>query len=294
MTGDFLINTVEKSTMKNGKSYMRLKLYAPGGKLWPAVFWEDRDDLKSGQVVEVMAEESEYNKEPQLTIKALRISKKDPSDIFLPRTPYNIDGLYAELQGCISLVSDEKLRALLELATVDERWKRSPAATMMHHAYLGGLLEHTVNLCRLAKAVCELYPTLKRDLLLVACVLHDIGKMDEITCSTTLEYSTDGNLLGHIVIGLLRVEKWMDELAFDDELRRQVRHLIISHHGSQQYGSPKEPMTVEAQVFNNLDGIDANMGKMLAAISKTAPDKEWSEKTDFKQRLYLGPIAKAE
>jgi len=254
------------------------------------VFWDPGSTkFKSGQVIDALTEDSEFAGEHQLNVKAARVVDDDPGELFLPRTSYSIDGLYEELNKFVAEITSEPLRKLLELAVIDPRWKRTPAAKQIHHAVIGGLLEHVTNLCRLAYSLAVLYPKLKRDLLVTAAILHDIGKQDELSNGVTIEYTLDGEILGHIVIGLLRVDKWMDELKFNDELRRTVRHLIISHHGSPQYGSPKSPMILEAQVFNNMDGIDANIGKITAAIEKAGPDKEWSDKVDWKDRFYLGP-----
>jgi 3'-5' exoribonuclease len=189
----------------------------------------------------------------------------------------------------VTSVTNDHLKKLLEVAIDDQRWKRAPAAKQMHHAYLGGLLEHTVNLCRLADAVAKLYPILRRDLLITGAVLHDIGKQDEMSCGTTIEYTTPGELLGHIAIGMLRVAKWMDELEFSPELKLTVLHIIGSHHGNLNFGAIKQPAILEAQVFSNLDGVDAAIGKITALIEK-AGTKDWTDKQDFgSPRIYIGP-----
>lgn len=285
---EYLVNSAEQVVTKNGKKYLRMKLFAPGGKIWPAIWWDDREPPPAGKVVDVFAEIDSYQGQEQLKISALRILDKDPSDVFLPKTAYNIDELYAELVTFSKSV-DGKLGELLYRAVGDPRWKRSPAAQTIHHAVLGGLLEHTVNLCRLGDAVSKLYPDkINRNYMICAAILHDIGKMDELNCTTTIEYSVRGNLEGHIVIGLLRVNKWMEELEFDEHLRMIVSHLVLSHHGQQAFGSPKSPAILEAQIFNNLDGLDANMGKITAAIEKVGPDKEWTEPVNYKEKFYVG------
>jgi 3'-5' exoribonuclease len=288
MNGKYLINSVNKASTKNGKAYLRLQLYEPGGRSWKAVLWEDKD-LKSGQVIEAWVEEGEFGGEQQLNVKACRVVDDDPGDLFLPRTKQSVDGLFEELQGFVNSLDDQKLRLLLKVAIDDPRWKRAPAGKTMHHAYLGGLLEHTVNLCRLSDAVAKLYPTLRRELLIAASVLHDLGKMDEMSCGVTIEYTVEGQLLGHIAIGLLRTDTWMKELGFDKDLRLTVLHLIASHHGNLAYGAIKQPSIVEAQVFSNLDGIDANLGKMTALVEKAGADKEWTDKADWgSPALWLG------
>lgn len=287
--GTFMVQQCQSAATGRGKPYLRMKVYEKGGRLWPAMFWEGRDEYKSGSFLDVMAEESEYNGEKQLNILAARVvTGFDPLD-FLPKSKEDTTALRKELEGYVAEVADLKLRALLIMVLQDKRWDRSPAATTMHHAYLGGLIVHVVGLCRLSYAVAALYPSLRRDLLVTASVVHDFGKLEELESATTIEYTDQGNLIGHISLGLLRVDKYMDELGFDGELRMTVRHLIVSHHGQASYGSPKPPQILEAQVFCNLDGIDANLGKMLASIEKAGASKEWTDKAGFNDnRLYLG------
>src|SRR5437899_1164819 len=148
----YLINSVTKATTQRGKTYLRGQLYEPGGKSHKFVMWEDKD-FKSGQVIDALVEESEFNGETQLNIKAARVVNDDPGELFLPRTAQSVGGLHQELQQFVESVANDQLKQLLKLAVADERWKRAPAAKTMHHAFLGGLLEHTVNLCRLADAV---------------------------------------------------------------------------------------------------------------------------------------------
>ena len=286
----FLINSVTEATTQRGKSYLRGQLYEPGGKSHKFVFWDPgTTKFKSGQVIDALVEESEFAGEAQLNIKAARIVNDDPGELFLPRTKQSVDGLYDELVGFAASVSDGPIRALLTTAIGDPRWKRAPAAKTMHHAFLGGLLEHAVNLCHLADAISKLYPLLRRDLLITGAILHDIGKMSEMSCGTTIEYTTEGQLLGHVAIGLLRVDKWMDELNFGEELRLTILHIIGSHHGNLNFGAIKQPSIVEAQVFCNLDGIDASIGKMTALVEKAGPEKEWTDKADFgSPALWLG------
>lgn len=284
----YLINSVTKATTGRGKTYLRGQLYEPGGKSHKFVMWEDKE-FKSGQVIDALVEESEFGGEAQLNIKAARVTNDDPGELFLPRTKQSIDGLYAELLDFVASVTDVQLQNLLQKATQDPRWKRAPAAKQHHHAFLGGLLEHTVNLCRLADAVAKLYPHLRRDLLITGAVLHDLGKMNEMSCGITIEYTPEGNLLGHVAIGLVRASEWMKELKFENELYLTVMHIIGSHHGNLNFGAIKQPSIVEAQVFCNLDGIDASIGKMLALVEKAGADREYTDKADFgSPALWLG------
>ena len=284
----YLIQSVTKATTNRGKDYLRMTMYEPGGKLWTALLWESKE-LEAGQVVDALTELDSYNGQEQLKVKAIRVLDEKPTDEFLPRSKNDSATLYAELQSWVGSVKDPGVCKLLSRAIGDTRWLRAPAAQKIHHAYLGGLVEHVVNLCRLADAIAKLYPALRRDLLIAGAVLHDIGKLDELEYQNNIEYTTDGNLLGHIVIGYERAVRWMDEIPeLSDENRRLVRHIIISHHGQQAYGSPKPPQIAEAAVFTALDGLDATLGTINAAIDRTSPGKSWTDRPARGEAIYIG------
>lgn len=268
-----------------------MKLVEPGGKIWNAVMWEDRD-LAQGSVIDALAEEDSYNGESQLNVKAFRvIAEKPTGDQFLPRATVDTSTLMAELQEFVKSIQDPGIQRVAHRAIEDPRWLRGPAAQSMHHAYLGGLLEHTTNLCRLGDAVAKLYPFLRRDLLIAGAVLHDVGKLDEMSCETSIEYTAEGKLLGHIVQGYERLLWWLTEENIGDETSMLLKHMLISHHGNPSFGSPKAPQLLESQVFSNLDGLDANIGGMTAAI-KRAEGKAWTDRTNTGQALYLGEVKK--
>jgi len=283
----FMIQQATHATSGKGMKYMRFKLLEEGGKSHQATFFEDHDALKPGVFVDVMYEDDSFNGEPQLKVSAMRVTEGSP-EAYLPHTPYNVGKMLSELRGFVDSVTDRLFQALLLKALEDERWQRAAAATQIHHSYLGGLLEHTLNLARLASKVSELYPRLRRDLLMTGAILHDIGKMDEMTSGINIDYTAVGNLEGHIIIGRDRVIAWAKELSFDEERRRLVSHLILSHHGQGQFGSPKPPIVVEAQVLCDIDGIDAHLGAMYAVIDRTTAGREFSDKVKWETRLYLG------
>lgn len=289
--GQYLVQTVTKATTKRGKDYLRMQLVEAGGRIHKAVMWESKD-LDAGCVIDALVEEDSFGGEAQLNVKALRvIADKPKGDEFLPRATVDVGTLLVELKGFIDSVTDDGIKRVLTRAVQDPRWLRWPAAQGMHHAYLGGLLEHTTNLARLADAVSKLYPILRRDLLVAAAVLHDVGKLDEMSCDTNIEYVTEGKLIGHIIQGYERLLGWLEEENVDASTALLLKHLVLSHHGTQAFGSPKSPQLLEAQVFSNLDGLDANIGGMLAAI-KRAEGKEWTDKTNTGQALYLGEAKK--
>jgi 3'-5' exoribonuclease len=147
----------------------------------------------------------------------------------------------------------------------------------MHHAYLGGLLEHVAGLCGLAKQIAAHYPELDVDLLLTAAMLHDVGKLDELCYERAVSYTTEGQLLGHIVMELETVSKAMEEIeGFPANLKTVVQHILISHHGQYEFGSPKLPMIREALVFHYLDDLDSKLAAVRAALSNDSGEPEWS------------------
>jgi 3'-5' exoribonuclease len=168
------------------------------------------------------------------------------------------------------------------------RYKRAPAAKVMHHAYLGGLLEHVIGLCGLAKQVAAHYPELNADLLLTVAILHDVGKLDELCYDRAIGYTTEGQLLGHIVMELETVSKAMDSIeGFPPNLKAVVQHLLISHHGQYEFGSPKLPMIREAMVFHYLDDMDSKMAAVRAALVTESGDEEWSAYSAALGRKFL-------
>ena len=180
------------------------------------------------------------------------------------------------------------MTAILSDPAIEARYKRAPAAKVMHHAYLGGLLEHVVSLCQLAKQVAVHYPELDLDLLLTAAILHDVGKLDELCYERSLGYTTEGLLLGHIVMELETVTKAIDKIAgFPPPLKTVLQHLLISHHGQYEFGSPKLPMIREALVFHYLDDLDSKLAAVRAALAVDSGEPEWSAYSSALGRRFL-------
>jgi 3'-5' exoribonuclease len=285
----YLVQGIGTAKTKRGKEYLRFTLVEVGGKQWPGVCWEPPATVPvNGNVVDALVEEGEFMGTKQLDVKAMRVvAEKPTSDEFLPRAKNDPATLMAELKGYIDSVTDPGIKKVLTLAVADPRWLRAPAAQSIHHAYLGGLLEHTVNLCRLVNAISPLYPKLRRDLLIAGAVLHDCGKMSEMSCETNIDYTNEGKLIGHIVIGFEWLIGWMEEANLPDETRLLLKHMVLSHHGQAAYGSPKSPQIIEAQAFSKMDGLDAEMGAALAAIEKS-DGKEWTDRPSRGEALYIG------
>jgi 3'-5' exoribonuclease len=168
------------------------------------------------------------------------------------------------------------------------RYKRAPAAKVMHHAYMGGLLEHVVSLCGLAKQMAAHYPELDLDLLLAAAMLHDVGKLDELCYERSVGYTTEGQLLGHIVMELETVAKAMEGIeGFPEKLKTVVQHILISHHGQYEFGSPKLPMIREALAFHYLDDLDSKLAAVRAAMEINSGEEDWSAYSGALGRKFL-------
>jgi 3'-5' exoribonuclease len=200
-----------------------------------------------------------------------------------------VDALWTELMGFIESFTEPDLKRLLTTLLSDpaiaQAYKEAPAARQLHHAWLGGLLEHVVSLLRLAERVTPNYPILHRDLLLTGVILHDIGKVRELAWEIGFEYTIEGTLLGHIHMGAELVERTMDGLPdFPSRLRTLVVHMILSHHGKLEFGSPKLPMIPEALVLNFVDDLDAKMQAMASEFEKCA--REGKSADDLTGRVW--------
>jgi 3'-5' exoribonuclease len=193
----------------------------------------------------------------------------------LPATSQDVGALWRQLEASVESLANADLKRLLNALLADtelaQAYREAPAARQLHHAWLGGLLEHVVSLLGLADRVAAHYPLLDRDLLVTGVILHDVGKIRELEWETGFDYTVEGVLLGHIQMGVDLVEKTIAALPdFPDRLRTLVLHMILSHHGKLEFGSPKLPMIPEALVLNFLDDLDAKMQAMSSEFEKSA------------------------
>jgi 3'-5' exoribonuclease len=297
ITGFFLVHEKEVRNTNTGKPYLRMELGDRSGSV-EARMWEqfeilaktvNRDDF-----IKVQARVEIYRNRPQLSLQQLRLARPDEIDIadFLAHTPFDIEDLYRQVLSDAEGIKNPWLQRLtliiLQDPQIASRYKRAPAAKVMHHAYIGGLLEHVVSLCGLAKLTALHYPELDVDLLLTAAILHDVGKLDELCYERSVAYTTEGQLLGHIVMELETVAKAMDEIeGFPAKLKAVVQHILISHHGEYEFGSPKLPMIREALVFHYLDDLDSKMAAVRAAMAVESGEEQWSAYSGALGRKFL-------
>ena len=285
ITTFFLVHEKEIRNTREGKPYLRLELGDRSGTI-EARMWDQFDaakDIARDDIIKVQARVEIYRNRPQLALIQVRLARPEEIDLadFLLHTKEDVGKLYARLLEYAASISNPWLHklaaAILNDPQIAARYKRAPAAKTMHHAYLGGLLEHVLSLCGLAKLAAAHYPELDLDLLLTAAILHDVGKLDELCYERSISYTVEGQLLGHIVMELETINKAIDAIAgFPANLNTFVQHLLISHHGEYEFGSPKLPMIREALVFHYLDDLDSKLAAARAALAVDSGEPEWS------------------
>ena len=279
--GWLLVKEATPRTTANGKKFLDLALVDRTGSI-PAKWWDFAGTPPApGAVVRVKGLGNEYNGHLQLRVDALAEAKPEdglsPKD-FMPAAPETPDSMLREITGTASSLRDPSLRAivtfLLDEANAGGRLLTAPAAKSMHHAELGGLLHHTVMMLRAAKALAEVYRFLDKDLLYAGVIAHDLGKLDEMSTSPlglVDGYTTDGRLIGHIVRGVVNVERAAAATDASRERATLLQHLILSHHGDAEFGSPVPPKCPEAEALSMIDRLDAKLFQMHAALQGVKP-----------------------
>ncbi|MGH9481349.1 MAG: 3'-5' exoribonuclease YhaM family protein [Terriglobales bacterium] len=287
ITSVFLVLAKELKQKKDGEPYLDLLLGDRSGQI-KAVMWDGvaaaAEEFERDDFVKVKGTVADYRDKPQLRVERLR--RMDEGEIaladYLPATTADVEAMWAELRGRIAAMGNPHLKALLTRVFDDpaiaERYRLAPAAKVLHHAYLGGLLEHVTSLCRLAELVRRNYAYVDADLLLTGILLHDLGKIDELSYQRSFSYTTPGQLLGHMVLVLeILHRKLAAQPDFPRPLQTLVEHLIISHHGQYEFGSPKLPMFPEALLLHQLDDMDSKMEAMRRQLEQEPPaEAEWT------------------
>lgn len=280
ITSTFVVVSKQVKPKKTGEPYLALTLGDRSGqidaKMWDNVE-EAIDAFKQDDFLKVKGLLNKYKNRFQITIHKVRRmgeSEVDYAD-YLPKTTKDVDELWAALAGFVASFQNAHLKALVVAFMSDpkiaEAYRNAPAAKTLHHAFIGGLLEHVVSLCRSCDLICQNYPQLNRDLLLTGAFFHDIGKIHELSYSRSFAYTTKGQLLGHMIIELEMLQEKLALLPnFPDELKILIEHLIISHHGHYEFGSPKLPMFPEALVLHYLDDLDSKVESMRAHFEREA------------------------
>ncbi|MBM3797382.1 MAG: HD domain-containing protein [Acidobacteria bacterium] len=309
-TGVFLVAHKDVRQKKGGDFFLSLTLTDRSGEI-DAKMWDNvdkvMDTFERDGFVRVKGVPQVHLNKLQFTIHTLQVVPESEVDLgdFFPASKRDPAEMFAELRGHINGMANAHLRGLLNAifddAGIARRYQRAPAAKSIHHAWLGGLIEHVLSMCSLCKRVGPHYPHVNLDLLLTGAILHDIGKIDELTYDRGFGYSDEGQLLGHILIGLRVVNEKMALLPdFPPRLRMLVEHLIASHHGTLEFGSPKVPMTAEAMLLHHLDNLDSKMETVRVSVEKDKlTEGSWTvyvpslERTLLKQERFLNaaPLA---
>ena len=283
----YLCKHRQSAVTKNGKAYENLILQDKTGTL-DAKIWEPDsqgiDDFERFDYISVTGDVTSFQGALQLNVKRVRKAQPweyEPGD-YLPVSSRDVDEMYGELKDIISSVETPCLKMLLskfflEDKEFEKRFKFHSAAKTVHHGFVGGLLEHTLGVTKLCEAFCRQYPMLNRDLLLSAAMFHDIGKLEELSVFPENDYTDDGQLLGHIVMGTEWVGEKIREIPeFPKKLASELKHCILAHHGELEYGSPKKPALMEAVALSFADNVDAKMETLKEAFASIPEgNTEW-------------------
>jgi 3'-5' exoribonuclease len=287
ITSNFVVVSKQIKPKKTGEPYLALTLGDRSGQL-EAKMWDNVEEVlnafEQDDFLKIKGLVNKYKNRFQLTIHKLRRlgeSEIEFSD-YLPKTTRNIDELWQALTDFVTSFQNPHLKTLVQAFMSDPEiaaaYRNAPAAKTLHHAYIGGLLDHVVSLFRSCDLVCRNYPQVNRDLLLTGVFLHDIGKIHELAYNRSFSYTTRGQLLGHMIIELEMLQAKLALVPdFPPELKTLLEHLIISHHGQYEFGSPKLPMFPEALLLHYMDDLDSKMEAMRAHFEREADlESPWS------------------
>ena len=304
ITGFFIVRKKELQTKKDGAPYLRIGLGDNTGRI-SATIWDNAkavyETFNVGDIVKVKGSVVTFRDSIQLSVA--RIRKAEPSDgvekeTFLKKGEIDTDALFRQLIQKTESVKNPHLRRLLERIFKNPEWEKrfqeAPGGKLWHHAYLGGLLEHTMAVVEVCETMARLYPMADRDLLIAGAILHDLGKLDEYGYDQGfIDFTDEGRLWGHISIGAQKVRSIIEELekeeGFPDEPKKQIIHLVLSHQGKLEHGSPVLPQTLEAIILYYADEMDAKANALKHIIERDKePGRKWSQYVNLLERyIYL-------
>lgn len=288
--GHLLAQEAAFKTSQKGSEYLELKLADATGDL-KGFLWDvravegDLGLIQADAFLWVKGQLGSYNGRLQMRLDKVRFAQDgEVGDLgrFFPTSARPVPEMLAEMDGWIQGVRDPWLQGLLngffqENARLREAFSQAPAAKSMHHVFLGGLLEHTLSVLGMAGRACDHYPDLNRDLVIAGIFLHDLGKTAELSYSRSFGYTDEGNLLGHITMESLWIQRAIDQTAgFPEDLRLHLLHIVLAHHGRLDYGSPVLPKTPEALLVHYLDDLDGKLEAMFRAVNRDAGTGRWT------------------
>ncbi|MGE3260541.1 MAG: 3'-5' exoribonuclease YhaM family protein [Bacteriovoracia bacterium] len=307
--GAFLVKILQLHLDKNGRPYANIILMDKTGEIEARV-WENADKLaetlRAQDVVRIAGRVNVYQGRRQVVVEAAAKVPDGsvPMDRFLPSSAYDLNRLFADMTTLFGSLEDEFLRklALNTLADPDvkRRMMRAPAAKSVHHAYVGGLLEHSLSVCRVLDLLAGHYrnyygKAVSRDLMLIGGLFHDIGKIYELSFERATEYTKEGQLVGHHVLGCELVDRITAQIPdFPRDLKIEVKHLILAHHGKLEYGSPKVPHTIEALLVHYIDDLDSKVNTIMEFVADDTGTGEWTGVNRLFERPFLKSKVKPE
>jgi 3'-5' exoribonuclease len=301
----YLVASKQVSIAKTGTTYLSLKLADKTGEI-DGKLWDNAEALAQTfdreDFIRVKGVAANYQGSLQIKMKGLEKVADAAVNLanFLETSPRNIDEMVKELAAAAAAIGNIHLRQLMQAFLADkaflEAFRRAPAAKAMHHNYIGGLLEHVVELIGLAGDVARHFPGVDRDLVTVGAFLHDIGKVRELSVRKSIEYTTEGRLLGHISLGYeMLAEKVKTVAGFPDELTLLLKHIMLSHHGEYEFGSPKRPKIMEAIIVNYLDDLAAKINSFQMTLKKeNVAAGDWTNYSKMHERYLYRQASYAE
>jgi 3'-5' exoribonuclease len=294
--GSYLVEEKRVATTRKGDVFISMTLADRTGEV-EAKVWEGAEELSSlfhqGDIIEVDGIAGSYRGQTQVRISGLKVLKGEvDQSVFLESAPVDVSEMMKSLREILKDVKGFHLRSLIDRFLGDpgfvSLFKKAPAAKNFHHNYLGGLLEHTLSVCQMARQVTQHYPNLDRDLLVTAAFLHDLGKIRELKFNLQIDYTDEGRLLGHLVLGATMVDRKLGELRdFPRELAIRLKHLILSHHGQYEFGSPKRPKFLEAFALHLIDDLDAKINGIGRFMEKDLQEGAWTDFNRMFERYFL-------
>lgn len=276
--GFWLIKTIDKKVNVKGAAYLDMMLCNKEGEI-PAKLWDYNElihgEYTPGEVIKVRGSVTQFNGNDQLRVDKIRhVEANDGINIadFVPTADYSGEMMLGEIMNIIAAVEDDELQRLTYSLVKDceNELLHWPAAFKLHHAIRGGLLYHTLSILRLCEGVCRIYPSVDRDLLMCGAIVHDLCKIDEFNLSSAglvTGYSVKGELIGHLVMGAMKIEKKASELGIKGEKAMLLQHMVISHHGEPDFGAAVRPMFLEAEILSQLDKLDATIYEINEAVA---------------------------
>lgn len=301
IASSFLVAEKSMAFSQKGSAYLNVRLKdktgETDGKVWDNAAEWDRV-FKKGDIIYIEGRAQSYRNTLQIsiiTVKPCAPEDTDPSD-YLPVSKMDTEAMFQDILAFIDTLSSDPVKKLLAAFFHEEKtaelFQRAPAAKGFHHIYLGGLLEHTLSVVRLLDHAARHYPQLNRDLLIAGGMLHDIGKIYEFSYDGLIAYSDEGRMIGHLVMGVEMINKKIETIPdFPPQLALELRHIILSHHGEFEYGSPKRPKTMEALVIHFMDDLDAKLNAFQSFVAADAAnaDSDWTTYNRFFERyLFKG------